>query len=297
MSLWMARTSRPKDAPSPSLQQLDEAVRALLAEYGYEHVTVVVDATFGHRIDAKEVPAYEEAVLNGELVTPPAGAIGRGDAFVLQIADRAERRRVLQRLVPGVPRRLSVALRRGTFDRRQARGQRRLGLRLACAGAWSASRRSMRDARKTTKGAAIPRSTPLKSAARPARRHEGGRRPPRRRWRRTATEATATEKAAPAAGQGSEEGVTGGARCRLKSRSRHRRHARSAPSFAGTSRADQRPARVPDVRRRSSDRFGRRRNRRSLLRRTARTCTSATRSAMSRCASSGIHHRAVRGRY
>src|SRR5262245_6590213 len=74
---------------SPSLQQLDEAVRALLAEYGYEHVTVVVDATFGHRIDAKEVRAYEEAVLNGELVTPPAGAIGRGDAFVLQIADRA----------------------------------------------------------------------------------------------------------------------------------------------------------------------------------------------------------------
>jgi S1 RNA binding domain/Zc3h12a-like Ribonuclease NYN domain len=74
---------------APSLQQLDEAVRALLAEYGYEHVTVVVDATFGHRIDAKEVSAYEEAVLNGELVTPPAGAIGRGDAFVLQIADRA----------------------------------------------------------------------------------------------------------------------------------------------------------------------------------------------------------------
>src|SRR5262245_33177139 len=74
---------------SPSLQQLDEAVRALLAEYGYEHVTVVVDATFGHRIDAKEVRAYEEAVLNGELITPPAGAIGRGDAFILQIADRA----------------------------------------------------------------------------------------------------------------------------------------------------------------------------------------------------------------
>ncbi len=74
---------------APSLQQLDEAVRALLAEYGYEHVTVVVDATFGHRIDAKEVSAYEEGVLNGELVTPPAGAIGRGDAFVLQIADRA----------------------------------------------------------------------------------------------------------------------------------------------------------------------------------------------------------------
>ena len=74
---------------APSLAQLDDAVRALLAEYPYEHATVVVDATFGHRIDAKENKAYEEAALNGELVTPPAGAIGRGDAFVLQIADRA----------------------------------------------------------------------------------------------------------------------------------------------------------------------------------------------------------------
>src|SRR5262245_66478138 len=74
---------------APSLRQLDEAVRALLAEYGYEHVTVVVDATFGHRIDAKEVSTYEAAVLNGELVAPPAGAIGRGDAFVLQVAVRA----------------------------------------------------------------------------------------------------------------------------------------------------------------------------------------------------------------
>src|SRR4051794_8313403 len=74
---------------TPSLMQLDEAVRALLEERAYEHVTVVVDATFGHRINASEVPTYEEAVRNGELLTPPAGAIGRGDAFVLQIADRA----------------------------------------------------------------------------------------------------------------------------------------------------------------------------------------------------------------
>src|SRR5436305_1655289 len=74
---------------APSLKQLDEAVRALIDEFKFENVTVVVDATFGHRIDAKERPAYEEAVSNGEVITPPAGAIGRGDAFVLQIADRA----------------------------------------------------------------------------------------------------------------------------------------------------------------------------------------------------------------
>ena len=73
----------------PSLQQLDEAVRAFIQEHPHDRVTVVVDATFGHRIDASEKEAFEEAVLAGELVSPPAGAIGRGDAFVLQIADKA----------------------------------------------------------------------------------------------------------------------------------------------------------------------------------------------------------------
>src|SRR4051812_48188289 len=73
----------------PSLKQLDEAVTAFLAERPTAELTVVVDATFGHRIDASEKAEYEEAILNGELGTPPAGAIGRGDAFVLQIADKA----------------------------------------------------------------------------------------------------------------------------------------------------------------------------------------------------------------
>src|SRR3954452_10358912 len=75
---------------APSLQQLDEAVHALLDEYGEVELTVVVDATFGHRITEADKAEYEEAILNGELVTPPAGAIGRGDAFVLQIADKAD---------------------------------------------------------------------------------------------------------------------------------------------------------------------------------------------------------------
>jgi len=73
----------------PSLTQLDEAVRAFIDEHPHDRVTVVVDATFGHRIDPSEKDAFEEAVLAGELVSPPAGAIGRGDAFVLQIADKA----------------------------------------------------------------------------------------------------------------------------------------------------------------------------------------------------------------
>ena len=74
----------------PSLHQLDEAVTAFLEEHRDVDLTVVVDATFGHRIADREKGEYEEAIVNGELVTPPAGAIGRGDAFVLQIADKAK---------------------------------------------------------------------------------------------------------------------------------------------------------------------------------------------------------------
>ena len=74
---------------TPSLKQLDEAVQASLAEHPHDKLTVVVDATFGHRIDAAERKLFDEAIANNEMVTPPAGAIGRGDAFVLEIAERA----------------------------------------------------------------------------------------------------------------------------------------------------------------------------------------------------------------
>ncbi|MFT3853265.1 MAG: S1 RNA-binding domain-containing protein [Ilumatobacteraceae bacterium] len=74
----------------PSLQQLDEAVRAFIETEPDALITVVVDATFGHRIDPKEVPAFDAAVAANELVAPPAGAVGRGDAFVLSIADKVK---------------------------------------------------------------------------------------------------------------------------------------------------------------------------------------------------------------
>jgi hypothetical protein len=72
----------------PSLAQLDEAVRAYRAEHRDDTIIVVVDATFGHRIDQSERRTFEEAEAAGELVSPPAGAIGRGDKFLLQIANR-----------------------------------------------------------------------------------------------------------------------------------------------------------------------------------------------------------------
>ncbi|WP_083914974.1 S1 RNA-binding domain-containing protein [Ilumatobacter nonamiensis] len=73
----------------PSLSQLSEAVAGFMEEYPDTAITVVVDATFGHRIDKKEIPEFEAGISNNELVAPPAGAVGRGDAFVLGIADKA----------------------------------------------------------------------------------------------------------------------------------------------------------------------------------------------------------------
>jgi len=73
----------------PSLQQLDEAVRAYLDEYKPTTVTVIVDASFPNRIDESERATFEEAINAGEVISPPSGVIGRGDAFLLQIADRA----------------------------------------------------------------------------------------------------------------------------------------------------------------------------------------------------------------
>ena len=72
----------------PSLAQLNEAVMAFTDEFPDATVTVVVDATFGHRIDKKEAAEFDAAVAHNELVAPPAGAIGRGDAFVLSIANK-----------------------------------------------------------------------------------------------------------------------------------------------------------------------------------------------------------------
>ena len=97
----MAKVSRPghfvvdgsniatEGRSEPSLEQLNDAVLAFMEDHPGAVITVVVDATFGHRIASKEVKAFDEAVANNELVTPPAGAIGRGDAFVLTIANKA----------------------------------------------------------------------------------------------------------------------------------------------------------------------------------------------------------------
>jgi len=75
---------------TPSLRQLDDAVTSFMEEHKVDNITVVVDATFPNRIDQSERAEYEAALLAGELVTPPAGTIGRGDAFILQVAEKVD---------------------------------------------------------------------------------------------------------------------------------------------------------------------------------------------------------------
>jgi hypothetical protein len=73
----------------PSLAQLDEAVRAFITERPHDNYTVIVDATFEHRIDKSEKKLYDEALAANELIVTPAGTVGRGDRFILEVADKA----------------------------------------------------------------------------------------------------------------------------------------------------------------------------------------------------------------
>ncbi|MHB8244455.1 MAG: NYN domain-containing protein [Acidimicrobiales bacterium] len=75
---------------APSLAQLEEAVSELRREFPDAEITVIVDATFSHRIDPSELERFEQGVLEGDYVHPPAGAIGRGDAFLLRIAQKVD---------------------------------------------------------------------------------------------------------------------------------------------------------------------------------------------------------------
>ena len=72
----------------PSLVQLDDAVQAFMGEHPGADIIVVVDASFEHRVAPAERTRFKEAEIAGEIVTPPAGAVGRGDAFILKIAQR-----------------------------------------------------------------------------------------------------------------------------------------------------------------------------------------------------------------
>ncbi len=166
----------------PSLQQLDDAVRSYIDQFGPKNVTVIVDASFPNRIDDSERATFEEALVAGELIAPPAGVIGRGDAFLLQIADRAD----------------AVVLSNDSFQ--EFHGQygwlfdqgRLIGGKPVPHVGWvfmerspvrgPLSRRSMSDAKKSAKKAAASgttssSTTPSSTAAAPARRARAAKEP------------------------------------------------------------------------------------------------------------------------
>src|SRR5437763_1568564 len=64
---------------TPSLAQLDAAVREFLKEFPDSNVTVVVDATFGHRIDNKEQKARRRRRGTG---APPSEPVNEPLAFI-----------------------------------------------------------------------------------------------------------------------------------------------------------------------------------------------------------------------
>ncbi len=72
----------------PSLNQLDEAVQSFVEEHPGAEVLVIVDTSFAHRVDPKEAQVFESAYEAGEIIMPPAGTIGRGDSFILKVADK-----------------------------------------------------------------------------------------------------------------------------------------------------------------------------------------------------------------
>ena len=72
----------------PSLNQLDEAVRAFIEEHPGADVLVIVDSSFPNRIEQSELAIFESAYAAGEIITPPAGTIGRGDSFILKVAEK-----------------------------------------------------------------------------------------------------------------------------------------------------------------------------------------------------------------
>lgn len=73
----------------PSFAQLMTARGALAKKYPGAEIHLVVDATFRHKVAEEEKEKVEAALAKGEVVQPPAGTEGKGDALVVAIADES----------------------------------------------------------------------------------------------------------------------------------------------------------------------------------------------------------------
>lgn len=88
---WIGRSPRQPgvygDYDRPSYAQLLSARAALTSNHPGAVLHVVVDATFRHKVADEERAAVEAALGKGELIQPPAGTEGKGDALVTAIAE------------------------------------------------------------------------------------------------------------------------------------------------------------------------------------------------------------------
>jgi len=73
----------------PSWNQLRNALLALEVDLPATEIVVVVDASFPHKIPADERAPFAAERGKYNVLTTPAGVIGRGDAAILQIAAKS----------------------------------------------------------------------------------------------------------------------------------------------------------------------------------------------------------------
>jgi molecular chaperone DnaK (HSP70) len=73
----------------PSFSQLQAARAALAKKYPAAEIHVVVDASFRHKVADAERDLVTAALSRGDIIQPPAGTEGKGDALVAVIADEA----------------------------------------------------------------------------------------------------------------------------------------------------------------------------------------------------------------
>ncbi|MFI2414899.1 Hsp70 family protein [Streptomyces sp. NPDC018947] len=88
---WIGRSPQQPgvygDDDRPSYAQLRSARTALTSNHPGAVLHVVVDATFRHKVAEEERAAVEAALGKGEIIQPPAGTEGKGDALVTAIAE------------------------------------------------------------------------------------------------------------------------------------------------------------------------------------------------------------------
>ncbi|MFB7048178.1 Hsp70 family protein [Streptomyces microflavus] len=78
-----------EDDDHPSFSQLQAARAALAKKHPQADIHVVVDASFRHKVADAEREAVEAALSKGDIIQPPAGTEGKGDALVAVIADES----------------------------------------------------------------------------------------------------------------------------------------------------------------------------------------------------------------